>query len=153
MIFPINGKVRHQLTIDPTVWIFDERKVAVEKIGQPADTSEQEAYYAKMGAAWDKGIMEGSRTDHNRPMTRAEKEAALQGSFAMSLAPFIRNAELLPDATAIRFEGEEIVEVPLEQLDDIYLQFSKDGKVLTDGPVYLLHEQQVIKSVHTVTVL
>ncbi|MGI1804970.1 hypothetical protein ACRPK8_04455 [Exiguobacterium sp. TDN 0502] len=153
MIFPINGKVRHQLTIDPTVWIFDERKVAVEKIGQPADTSEQEAYYAKMGAAWDKGIMEGSRTDHNRPMTRAEKEAALQGSFAMSLAPFIRNAELLPDATAIRFEGEEIVEVPLEQLNDIYLQFSKDGKVLTDGPVYLLHGQQVIKSVHTVTVL
>jgi len=50
MIFPINGKVRHQLTIDPTVWIFDERKVAIEKIGQPADTSEQEAYYAKIGA-------------------------------------------------------------------------------------------------------
>lgn len=153
MIFPINGKVRHQLTIDPTVWIFDERKVAIEKIGQPADTSEQEAYYAKMGAAWDKGIMEGSRTDHNRPMTRAEKEAALQGSFAMALAPFIRNAELLPEATAIRFEGEETVELPLEQLAEVYLQFSQDGKVLADGPVHLLHGQRIVKSVHTVTVI
>ncbi len=71
----------------------------------------------------------------------------------MALAPFIRNAELLPEATAIRFEGEETVELPLEKLDEVYLQFSQDGKVLSDGPVHLLHGQRIVKSIHTVTVI
>ncbi len=86
MIFPITGNVRYPLTIDPTVWIFDERKIEVDHIGKEVGDNAQEAYYAKMGAAWDKGITEGSRTDHNKPMTREEKDAALRGSFAMPLA-------------------------------------------------------------------
>lgn len=153
MIFPITGNVRYPLTIDPTVWIFDERKIEVDQIGKQIADNAQEAYYAKMGAAWDKGITEGSRTDHNKPMTREEKDAALRGTFAMPLAPFIRNAELFEGATTLRFEGVETVELDLSALPDMYLQFSKDGKVLTDGPVHLLYRDQIVRSVERITVL
>lgn len=152
MIFPITGKVRYSLTIDPTVWIFDERKIEVDQIGKATDDNAQEAYYAKMGAAWDKGITEGSRTDHNKPMTREEKDAALRGTFAMPLAPFIQNAEVLDEATMLRFEGTETVELALHCLPELYLQFSKDGKVLTDGPVHLLYQDQIVRSVERITV-
>ncbi|MGX8176117.1 hypothetical protein ACWS7L_01370 [Exiguobacterium artemiae] len=153
MIFPITGNVRYPLTIDPTVWIFDERKIEVDQIGKQIADNAQEAYYAKMGAAWDKGITEGSRTDHNKPMTREEKDAALRGTFAMPLAPFIRNAEVFEGATTLRFEGVETVELDLSALPDMYLQFSKDGKVLTDGPVHLLYRDQIVRSVERITVL
>lgn len=153
MIFPITGNVRYPLTIDPTVWIFDERKIEVDQIGKQIADNAQEAYYAKMGAAWDKGITEGSRTDHNKPMTREEKDAALRGTFAMPLAAFIRNAEVLEGATTLRFEGVETVELDLSALPDMYLQFSKDGKVLTDGPVHLLYRDQIVRSVERITVL
>ncbi|AFS70954.1 MULTISPECIES: hypothetical protein [Exiguobacterium] len=153
MIFPITGNVRYPLTIDPTVWIFDERKIEVNQIGKTIDDNAQEAYYAKMGAAWDKGITEGSRTDHNKPMTREEKDAALRGTFAMPLAPFIQNAEVLDGATSLRFEGAETIELALSTLPELYLQFSKDGKVLTDGPVHLLYQNHVIRSIERITVL
>lgn len=153
MIFPITGKVRYTLTIDPTVWIFDDRKIAVEQIGQETEHNAAEAYYAKMGAAWDKGITEGSRTDHNKPMTREEKDDALRGTFAMPLLSFITNAEVLDDASQLRFEGIDTVELPLEVLPQLYLQFSKDGKVLTDGPVHLLYQDQVVRSVNRITVI
>lgn len=153
MIFPITGNVRYPLTIDPTVWIFDERKIEVDQIGKQIADNAQDAYYAKMGAAWDKGITEGSRTDHNKPMTREEKDAALRGTFAMPLAPFIRNAEVFEGATTLRFEGVETVELDLSALPDMYLQFSKDGKVLTDGPVHLLYRNQLVRSVERITVL
>lgn len=153
MIFPITGNVRYPLTIDPTVWIFDERKIEVDQIGKQIADNAQEAYYAKMGAAWDKGITEGSRTDHNKPMTREEKDAALRGTFAMPLAPFIRNAKVFEGATTLRFEGVETVELDLSALPDMYLQFSKDGKVLTDGPVHLLYRDQIVRSVERITVL
>lgn len=153
MIFPITGNVRYPLTIDPTVWIFDERKIEVDQIGKEVGDNAQEAYYAKMGAAWDKGITEGSRTDHNKPMTREEKDAALRGTFAMPLAPFIQNAETLEGASALRFEGTETVELNLSTLPELYLQFSKDGKVLSDGPVHLLYRNQIVRSVTRITVV
>ena len=50
MIFPLDGAVRHALTIDPTVWIFDDRKRNVEDLDRAVE-SDNEAYYAKMGKA------------------------------------------------------------------------------------------------------
>lgn len=150
MIFPIRGLVRYPLTIDPTVWIFDDRKIPVEEIGKEQAYDASEAYYAKMGAAWDKGITEGTRTDHNKPMTREEKDAALTGSFAVPLAPFIGNAEPAAEASKLVFEGEETIELPLSELSACYLQFSQDGKVLPDGPVYLIHEGSVTKKITSI---
>lgn len=152
MIFPLDGAVCHSLTIDPTVWIFDERKRKIEDLDSVTE-NDREAYYAKMGKAWDDGLSQGTRIDHNKPMSRQDKDAALRDSFAMPLAPFLNNAEPIELATHVRFYGETILTLSLSEASQVYLQFSKDGKVLTDGPVYVLYEDQVIRQVNHITVL
>lgn len=151
MIFPLDGAVRHALTIDPTVWIFDDRKRNIEELDRAVE-NDNEAYYAKMGKAWDDGLTQGTRIDHNKPMTRADKDAALRDSFAMPFAPFLQNAEPIATATHVRFYGESVLTLPIDEARTVYLQFSKDGKVLTDGPVYVLHHQQVLRGVHHIAV-
>ncbi len=152
MIFPLDGAVRHNLTIDPTVWIFDERKRKIEELDSVTE-NDREAYYAKMGKAWDDGLSQGTRIDHNKPMSRQDKDAALRDSFAMPLAPFLNNAEPVDLATHIRFYGETVLTIPLNEAPLVHLQFSKDGKVLADGPVYVLYNNQVIRQVNHITVL
>lgn len=152
MIFPLDGAVRYSLTIDPTVWIFDERKRKIEELDSVTE-NDREAYYAKMGKAWDDGLSQGTRVDHNKPMSRQDKDAALRDSFAMPLAPFLNNAEPVDLATHIRFYGETVLTIPLNEAPLVHLQFSKDGKVLADGPVYVLYDNQVIRQVNHITVL
>lgn len=151
MIFPLDGAVRHALTIDPTVWIFDERKRRVDELDQAAE-NDSDAYYAKMGKAWDDGLTQGTRVDHNKPMSRADKDAALRDSFAMPFAPFLQNAEPLDTATHVSFYGETVLTIPLAEVGSIYLQFSKDGKVLVDGPVYALYNNHIIRQVDHIVV-
>lgn len=151
MIFPLDGAVRHALTIDPTVWIFDERKRKVDELDQDVE-NDSDAYYAKMGKAWDDGLTQGTRVDHNKPMSRADKDAALRDSFAMPFAPFLQNAEPLDTATHVSFYGETVLTIPLAEVGSIYLQFSKDGKVLVDGPVYALYDNQIIRQVDHIVV-
>ncbi|WP_214827229.1 hypothetical protein [Exiguobacterium algae] len=152
MIFPLDGAVRHPLTIDPTVWIFDERKRNVEELDKTVE-NDSEAYYAKMGKAWDEGLAQGSKIDHNKPMSRADKDAALRDSFAMPLAPFLQNTEPEEHATHVRFYGDTVLTLPLDEASTVYLQFSQNGKVLSDGPVYVLYDHQVIRNVNHITVL
>lgn len=151
MIFPLTGDVRHSLTIDPTVWIFDERKRNIEELNRPSE-DESDQYYAKMGKAWDEGLMQGARIDHNRPMSRTDKDAALRDSFAMPLAPFVANAEPLDHATHVVFYGVETLQLPLEELDHIFLQFSHNGKVLSDGPVYVLYAGETLRQVNRIEI-
>lgn len=151
MIFPLDGAVRHALTIDPTVWIFDERKRTVHELDQTVE-NDNDVYYAKMGKAWDDGLMQGSRVDHNKPMSRADKDAALRDSFAMPFAPFLQNAEPIDSATHVSFYGDTVLTVPIENANAVYLQFSKDGKVLADGPVYVLYDGQTIRNVDHIVV-
>lgn len=151
MIFPLDGAVRHALTIDPTVWIFDDRKRNIEELDHPTE-SDDNAYYAKMGKAWDDGLTEGTRVDHNKPMTRADKDAALRDSFAMPFAPFLQNAEPIETATHVRFYGDSVLTLPMDEARSVYLQFSKDGKVLPDGPVYALYNDQIVRRVNHIAV-
>lgn len=151
MIFPLDGAVKHALTIDPTVWIFDERKRNIEELDDPTPRDD-EAYYAKMGKAWDDGLTQGTRVDHNKPMTRTDKDAALRDSFAMPFGPFLANAEPLPEATHVSFYGETVLTLPIFEAASVYLQFSKDGKVLHDGPVYVLYGDQIVRKVQHIAV-
>ncbi|MFN4215493.1 MULTISPECIES: hypothetical protein [unclassified Exiguobacterium] len=151
MIFPLDGAVRHALTIDPTVWIFDDRKRNVDELDRETE-NDNDAYYAKMGKAWDDGLTQGTRVDHNKPMSRADKDAALRDSFAMPFAPFLKNAEPLASATHVSFYGETTLTIPLVDAPLVYLQFSKDGKVLADGPVYVLYDNQCIRAVDHIVV-
>jgi hypothetical protein len=140
-IIPIKGKVKFSITLDPGVWIFDDRKVDLHTYfsGQ-TEKAEKEDEIQKISAYWDREIQEGA---YFPPTLKTEKkfvkEKIITGTFGMPLAPFLNNAEVLDDATELMIvtdNGE--FTIPLQQAYQLVLGFSKDGKPLKEnGPVHV----------------
>ncbi|MFD1205884.1 MULTISPECIES: peptidyl-prolyl cis-trans isomerase [Sporosarcina] len=143
-IIPIKGKVKHVITLDPTVWIFDDRKIDLNTFFTTdfIEKDEIEEYKKDMGAHWSREIMEGAVFP---PTLKTEKKfdrkKMITGTFGISLDHFIKNAVPDDDAEQITFElGDQIEETfPLSRVNDFILKFSDNGKPITeDGPVHVL---------------
>jgi hypothetical protein len=139
-VIVFKGAVQFPITLDPSVWIFDEQKVDLRTYtGEEANGGEKSSdYLMGTGAQWDKELREGASLPSER-RSLVEERKALQGDYGMRLARFIENAKPLPEATHIRIHrstGEPVV-MPIEQAKRAILQFSKDGKPIREnGPVY-----------------
>lgn len=166
-VFFIDGDVKHPLTIDPTVWIFDERKVDLETIFDEIDAEEEEdkllAYTKAISKQWDKEITEGAtppNPNSNQNIIRYEKQKLIHGSFAMPLRPFLENTE--PDDNAktveiVQKDGNTTV-VTYEEGLALLAGFAKDGKKLEeDGPIHIYYgdgsnQENPIKNVIRLTI-
>lgn|SRR5690625_1801729 len=130
MIVQIKGKVKFAITLDPTVWIFDKRKIVFEDLFDPEKQKQREL---------DKNNSEESFNAKNPPVKRERSEVLLNNSYAMPIENFLANAEIESDATYAVIQttfGDE--KITLEQLQDCYLLFSYKGKpLIDDGPVHL----------------
>jgi hypothetical protein len=140
-IIPITGKVKFSITLDPGVWIFDDRKVDLLTYfsGTKADEPKEEDEIKKISAYWDREIQEGAVFPPTLKTEKTyEKEKVINGTFGMRLEPFLRNAEPLAEAdTLIIVTEHKEITIPLEQAYEAVLGFSKDGKPLKeDGPVH-----------------
>ncbi|WP_400247015.1 peptidyl-prolyl cis-trans isomerase [Niallia sp. JL1B1071] len=153
-IIQVTGLVNFPITIDPTVWIFDDRKQTAESVFAPAEVKDElEAYTKEASKHWDQEITEGAKVPVQSTKTYKKVEM-LTGTFYMPLAPFIKNAEPKEVATnlVITTEDEEYT-IPLEEIDSMFLLFCVKGKPLTeDGPVHIFDntkakEQTPIKNV------
>jgi hypothetical protein len=141
-VIVIQGHVKFPITLDSTVWIFDDRKVDITTyFSKDKEESEDElvAYTKAVSKHWDREIKEGAALPPiNRSLKKHEKQEALTGSFAMPLSPFIKNAE--PEAGAsmllIVTKDEEQIELSLSKAHEAVLGFSKDGRPVEDGPVH-----------------
>ncbi|QDI90641.1 peptidyl-prolyl cis-trans isomerase [Salicibibacter halophilus] len=129
-IVPISGNAKHRITLDPTVWIFDNRKVDLEALfqeNQSGEASEEE-----------RGNIGPRRWQTNQ--IRTKKEALIEGSYGMKLEPFIDNAEPSPSATtlvAVTSSGEKVT-APLETGKTWIAGFSSAGMALKeDGPIHI----------------
>lgn len=144
----IEGNVHHSLTIDPSVWIFDDRKVDLNTYFDEEKEYEDEdtIYTKKISAQFDKEMLEGSEPpkpeDMNRPLYK--KEILLNGTFGMPLEPFIMNCEPNGDAQQLIVvtKDDEQHTFSFDEGKKIILGFSKNGKPLReDGPVHVyLHD-------------
>jgi hypothetical protein len=142
-IINISGKVKYSITLDPSVWIFDDRKIDLNTyfdFAQDDDKDELTEYKKAISKQWDREIIEGAKVPvTHKPVHKYEKEKMLTGTFGMSLKPFLTNAE--PDEHAkslIIVSRNQEVEVPLEEAYQLILGFSIDGKPLKDdGPVHV----------------
>jgi hypothetical protein len=140
-IVALNGKVNYLLTLDPGVWIFDDRKEDLNTLFDRKNDkeSEQEKYLKDVSAHWDRELQEGAvpPSEKQKPKTTL-KETLLTSSFAISLSYFIYNAQPHPDAEKVTFKsGDGNVEITLKEAQEGYLAFSENGKPLkTDGPVH-----------------
>ncbi|QQK80650.1 peptidyl-prolyl cis-trans isomerase [Salicibibacter cibi] len=130
-IVPISGNVKHRITIDPTVWIFDNRKIDLGNFFQKTQSGEEavEEERAEIGPR---------RWQTNQ--IRTKKEALIEGSYGMKLEPFINNAEPISSATtivAVTSSGEEIT-ASLEDGKTWIAGFSSEGMALKeDGPIHI----------------
>src|SRR5699024_12033406 len=104
MIIKLKEQVEIQITLNPIVWIFDDRKVLlkddykerVEKTEvKPAQKAEelynQEIYSQK-----------SIKPPVNKSLNREEREKALKHSFVMPIKDFLDTAKIDATATAAR---------------------------------------------------
>jgi len=152
MIIQIKGKVNFNITLDPSTFIFDDRKVEMDTIKKTIKLDDDTISFQD-NYEWNREILEGG----SKPPTlvsekKYKKQQLLEGTFLMNLEPFIRNAEPHQDATRIRLTNEtDSAEIHLDALPNFYVQFSKDGKRLyDDGMVdaYLLEDTLNLKLAH-----
>lgn len=145
-IIPIKGAVTYQLTLDPTVWIFDDRRIDLTTYftAEKKNENAEEKYLRDVGAHWSREIMEGAVFPPTLKTERKfDRKGMMTGTFGMNIAPFLENAEITSDATEVVFEcanGEEHA-FPIEVAKTHIFKFSEDGKPLANGDlVHLLFD-------------
>jgi hypothetical protein len=141
-IIIISGKVKYKITLDPGVWIFDDRRVDLTtffstKLDNPNSLEE---YTKAVSKHWDREITEGAIYPPTlKSEKKFEKEKVLTGTFGIPLRPFLLNAEPAADANLLVIQSiDGDYEYPLESAFDFILGFSNKGKPLSlDGPVHV----------------
>lgn len=144
-VFFIDGDVLHPLTIDPTVWIFDERKVDLDTFFDEVKTEEDEitAYTKAISAQWDKEITEGAtppNPNSNQNEIKYEKQKLIHGSFGMPLKPFLVNTRPVdtPQTVEVIQKDGSSQLIPYSEAQFCILGFSDKGqKLAEDGPVHV----------------
>jgi hypothetical protein len=156
-IIIISGKVKYPITLDPGVWIFDDRRVDLTTYFSTnrENSDSLEEYTKSVSKHWDREIIEGAVYPPTlKSEKKFEKEKVLTGSFGIPLKPFLLNAEPASDADTFVIQcvdGE--YEYPLETAYDLIFGFSNNGKPLKeDGPIYIYfgdgsNQQSPIKNV------
>jgi len=146
-IMQVKGLVSFSITIDPSVWIFDDRKKTSEEIFAPKQSeSELEAYTKEVSKHWDRELLEGARLPEKSEGKKYKKQEIITGTFYMPLAPFIKNAEPLKEAEHLVIQSaEKELIYPLTLVDEIVLLFCRNGKPITDsGPIHLYFQNKGI---------
>ncbi|MGB3260451.1 peptidyl-prolyl cis-trans isomerase [Paenisporosarcina sp.] len=143
-IIPIKGNVKFKITLDPGVWIFDDRRIDLKTFftEQQLEKNELDEYTKNMSAHWSREIMEGATYPPTlKTEKKYEKTKILTGTFGIYLKHFLKNAEVNENAKSVIIETENGEEhsFTLEQADSLIFKYSHDGKpLLEDGPVYVL---------------
>ncbi|WP_377889422.1 peptidyl-prolyl cis-trans isomerase [Alkalihalobacillus sp. R86527] len=142
-IIPIKGKVTYPITLDASVWIFDDRKIELDEFLKFNNTSEEnENDYIKAQSERFEQERTGIKPPINQSIKRFEKEKILKGSYVIPLEPFISNSEPLVEGNQVQLEtnnGEHVV-LSIEEALNGFLGFALNGKPLKDdGPVHFYY--------------
>lgn len=92
----INGKVKYPITLDPGVWIFDDRKIEIDTYfnAERVQVNELEEYTIAASKHWQKEIQEGATMPPTLKTERKfEKQRLMEGTFGIPFEPFLKNAE------------------------------------------------------------
>ncbi len=130
MIIQIKGNVKYPITLDPSVWIFDDRKIKLEEAFNDTPPSNEEKIESNSKL---------NKPPVNNSIKRYNKKELLEDSYLMPIKEFVENAEIRDDVTRVEvITIQDTVTISKEQLLDSLLQFSIDGKQIKDqGPAYM----------------
>ncbi|MEH7388326.1 peptidyl-prolyl cis-trans isomerase [Bacillus sp. JJ1521] len=140
-IIMIEGKTKYKITLDPSVWIFDDRRVDLLTYFESDQIVEEDLseYTKSVSKHWDREIREGAIYP---PTLKTEKkflkEKVLTGTFGIPFGDFIKNAEPFEDAATLTIvQKDQETTISLSEAYAGVLGFSKEGKPLReDGPVH-----------------
>ncbi|MDQ0253860.1 hypothetical protein J2S74_001232 [Evansella vedderi] len=142
MILTISGNVKNTITIDPGVWIFDDRKVDLHTYFSQERKNHQDQELENLSRAWDNHRKEGANALTNGNQVRVSKKELLEKSYGVPFFPFLENATPGEEATKIIFKrstGDDF-ECSIEEAKEAILGFSKEGKPLKeDGPIHFYY--------------
>jgi hypothetical protein len=135
-IVMINGHVSFPITLDATVWIFDERKVDLTTLFTSKGAEKSDDYVEAMSRFWDRELL---GENGNASIRAAEKEQLITGSYGIPLNHFLQHAKPKEGATSLEVitaTGSHLLS--LQEAKEAVLGFSKDGKPLRDdGPIHI----------------
>ncbi|MEW9677854.1 hypothetical protein ABRT01_17090 [Lentibacillus sp. L22] len=142
MIVPITGNVAYPITLDPTVWIFDARKILLEDaFVEKAKTPDEDlTELQKASERWDRAVSPSNKTSVNPGISRKEGERILKNSYVIPIKDFVNNAEPNEDATnAVLITTNAEIRIELEDFINGLFLFSFNGKPLKDGPLHFFY--------------
>lgn len=142
MIIQITGNVQFNITLDPSVWIFDDRKISFEEaftLKAPLQQQEEDEI-REASLRWDREVYQQKLDPPiNQSISSFEKKKIIIGTYVMPLVPFLDHANINNNATkAILETKDESVEISLEKAKETLLLFAQNGHPLKeDGPVHV----------------
>ena len=135
-IVALSGLVKFPITLDPSSWIFDDRKIDMDDFFEEdfnLDAFLEAQKDERAGAAIPR-MAKGQK--------KYKKSDWLTRSFCMPVKVFIENSEPLAEAKSVTFErqNEKKVTLSLEEAKSGVFAFSKDGKIIeSDGPLHFYY--------------
>jgi hypothetical protein len=145
-IIVLTGNLDYTITLDPSVWIFDDRKVDLTTYFENnsnghANEPDNGAMDKPEGEGWI--IREGSsRPPVKKSVRKFRKDELLTGTFGIPFKPFLENAQPKENAKTLSVETSDgqTHEIPLHDARQGILGFSNKGKFLTeDGPAHFYY--------------
>ncbi|WLD95020.1 peptidyl-prolyl cis-trans isomerase [Alkalihalobacillus sp. AL-G] len=153
----IDGKVKFPITIDPGVWIFDDRKIDLDTYFKEGPKTETDTYTKEVSEHWDRERMEGARvpSKSNDNKIHYDKMQLFSKSYGIPLSPFILNAQPEQKASHVIIgtkDGTEI-KISVSEAKSAILGFSTNGKPVKDGPVHFYYGDgsNQSKPIHSIT--
>jgi len=145
-IVQIKGNVTYSITLDPSVWILDDRKKKLEDffLHNEEEENQLEAYTKAASMHWDRERTEGSTPpSQKKEQKKTIKEQLTTETFGILFRDFLKNSEPSETAKEIIVVSEnESRTFPLEQAVQFVLCFSYKGKSLKeDGPIHVYFNQ------------
>lgn len=142
-IISLTGEVKYNLTLDPTVWIFDDRRLDLNTYFETAKKEvDNEKYLRDVGAHWSREIMEGAVFPPTLKTERKfDRKGMMTGTFGIEIKPFLDNAEIKQQASSVVFltSTDKTHRFSIEEAKTFIFKFSEDGKpLIEDGPVHIL---------------
>jgi hypothetical protein len=140
-IVMLEGAVQYKITLDPSVWIFDDRKIEFENaFSNEEEDLNLDDYTKKISRQWDQETSLNTKSPPVKDSVKKfEKEKVLTGSFGIPFRPFLNNAKPVDTASKVLIEtaDNESYVIPLDAAENAILGFSKEGKPLKeDGPIH-----------------
>ena len=140
MIIQLKGNVKFPITLDPTVWIFDDRKIILEEafIDNKKNSNVKENRVQIQSEIFEQEYNR-VKPPVNNSLKRFDKKKVLLNSYVMPIKDFLQHAEINKDAVRaiLKTVGDDIV-ITIDQLEKALLLFALNGKPITNnGPVHL----------------